>query len=442
MSEENKELQNRQPEEVVLCYTPQQQPREVVCYYEQPKPLPGKRYREISPAESGVWNDAKMKERRRHRRQWIIAGIIALAVMIGIASPFVIGLFQGLRSHRDFTPSDGDSASSIVDIWADKNTTIPRYEEETQLHLTCRTDHDDSLTPQQIFAKVNPSVVTVVAAVDKYGSIGTGVIMSEDGYILTNAHVISGGKSCWVALSNGITYDAKLVGYDENEDLAVLKAVDAEDLIPAEFGDSELTSVGDRVYAIGNPLGLELRSTFTDGIVSAIDRDIKVDGRMVNVIQTNAALNNGNSGGPLINEYGQIIGINTLKMGNSGNETEASVEGLGFALPTGNIVFVVNDILTTGSFHGYPLMGVTIVEGTSADDIPIVGVIEVTEGSGAADAGIEPGDVILAADGQDVYTTADLMHVRRDHTVGDEIVLTIWRDGETFDVAVTLHSDR
>lgn len=439
MSEENKELQNRQPEEITLWYTPQSQPREVVCCYEQPTPLPGRCRQDVPSAESGVWNDAKRKERKRRRRQWIIAGIVALAVA---SIPFVIGLIHGLRDYHDFTPSDGDSASSIVDIFNDKSTSIPRYQAETQVRLTCRSDHDEALSPQQIFAKVNPSVVTVVASVDKYGSIGTGVIMSEDGYILTNAHVISGGKSCWVTLNNGVTYDAKLVGYDEDEDLAVLKAVDAEGLTAAEFGDSELVSVGDRVYAIGNPLGLELRGTFTDGIISAINRDVDVDGKTVTVIQTNAALNNGNSGGPLINEYGQVVGINTLKMGSSGDESEAPVEGLGFALPISKIVFVANDILATGTFHGYPLIGITIAEGTSADGVSIVGVVKVEENYGAAQAGIEPGDVILVADGQDVYTTADLMRVRRNHSIGDEIVLTIWRDGETFDVTVTFQSDR
>lgn len=440
MSEENKELQNRQPEEITLWYTPQsQQPREVVCYYEQPTPLPGRCFQEVPPEESGVRNDAKKKERRRHRRQWIIAGIVALAVA---SVPFVIGLIHGLKGYHSFTPSDGDSASSIVDIFNDKSTSIPRCHDETQVRLACRSDHDEVLSPQQVYAKVNPSVVTVVASVDKYGSIGTGIIMSEDGYILTNAHVISGGKSCWVALSSGVTYDAKLVGYDEDEDLAVLKAVNAEGLTAAEFGDSELVSVGDRVYAIGNPLGLELRGTFTDGIISAVNRDVDVDGKTVTVMQTNAALNNGNSGGPLINEYGQVIGINTLKMGNTGDESEASVEGLGFALPISNAAYVANDILATGTFRGYPLMGITIVEGVSADGISVVGVVEVAENSGAAKAGIEPGDVILAADGQDVYTTADLMRVRRNHGIGEEIVLTVWRDGETFDAAVTFQSDR
>ena len=266
--------------------------------------------------------------------------------------------------------------------------------------------------------------------------------MSGDGYILTNAHVISGSDSCWIALDSGVTYDVRLVGYDESEDLAVLKAVDAEGLPAAEFGDSDLACVGDTVYAIGNPLGIELRGTLTDGIISAINRTVDVDGKAMTLIQTNAALNNGNSGGPLINAYGQVIGINTLKMSNADAEAEATVEGLGFSLPISTVSFVVNDLIATGAFHGYPTIGISVVSTVSGDGVPCVAVMEVTEGSGADKAGMQSGDVILAADGQELSVTEDLLRVRRSHAIGDEMVLTVWRDGETFDVTVTLQSDR
>lgn len=434
MSEENKELQTQQPQEVTLWYTPQsQQPQEVVCYYEQSTPLPGKRWREAEHKDVGVWREAAEKEQKRRRWPWI--AVICVLAAIGLA----IGL--SLRPDRtEKIPDDGDSASSIVDIFADKNTTIPRYEGDATLRLRINSEQGDALTAQQVYAKVDPSVVMVVASTDKYSFMGTGVIMSEDGYILTNAHVISGGESCWVVLDTGITYEAQLVGYDEDEDLAVLKAVDAENLTPAEFGDSELANVGDKVYAIGNPLGLELRGTLTDGIISAVNREVKVDGKTITVIQTNAALNNGNSGGPLINEYGQVIGINTLKMSKN-NLTEATVEGLGFALPISRAFFVVNDLAANGTFRGYPIIGVTVVA-TDNGGQPCVQVLDVTEDSGAEKAGIQPDDIILAADGQTVSVTADLLRVRRNHTAGDDMVFTILRDGETFDVTVTLQSDR
>ena len=435
MSEENRELQT--PQEVILRYThPSQQPQEVVCRYEQPAPMPGKRWREVTPKDTGEWQAAAQREKRHRRWPWLAA----IGTLLVIAAVIVI-LWHPARTD-DTLPSDEDSASSIVDIMADKNTTIPRYHGKTELRLICKAEHGDQLTPQEVYAKVCPSTVTVVASTDKYSSIGTGIIMSEDGYILTNAHVISGGQTCWIALDNGMTYEAQLVGYDKDEDLAVLKAVDAKNLPVAEFGDSELAQVGDTVYAIGNPLGVELRGTLTNGIISAINRDIKVGGKTMSVIQTNAALNNGNSGGPLINEYGQVIGINTLKMGNRGLSTEATVEGLGFALPISAISFVANDIIVSGSFSGYPTIGFTVFTDVSDDGEARVQVLEVSKGFGAEKAGIKPDDIILAADGHDLSTTADLLAVRRGHVVGDKVTLTVLRDGNTFDVSVTLMSDR
>ena len=244
---------------------------------------------------------------------------------------------------------------------------------------------------------MNPSVVAVVAEQsDGSAAVGTGVIMTESGYIITNAHVISGGKSCWVALDTGVTYDARLVGYDEDEDLAVLRAIADNPLPAAEFGNSDLLTVGDPVYAIGNPLGVELRGTLTNGIVSAINREVEMQGRTMTMIQTNAALNNGNSGGPLINSYGQVIGINTMKMSNSSlSEEEATVE-----------VYTVDDAL------------------------------------GAAEAGVQPGDIILEADGQPVSVTSDLLTVRRSHSVGDTIRLTIQRDGQSLTVDVVLYASK
>ena len=433
MSEENKELQT--PQEVILRYThPSQQPQEVVCRYEQPTPMPGKRWREVTPKDTGEWQEAAKREKRHRRWPWL-AALGTLAVIVAV----LLIVWHPARSH-DTTSPDEDSASSIVDIMVG-NPTIPVYQGKSDLWLTCEEAHGEELTPQEVYAKVCPSTVTVVASTDKYSSIGTGIIMSEDGFILTNAHVISGGVTCWIALDNGMTYEAQLVGFDKDEDLAVLKAVDAKDLPAAEFGDSELAQVGDTVYAIGNPLGMELRGTLTDGIISAIDRDIQVDGKSMTVIQTNAALNSGNSGGPLINAYGQIIGINTLKMSNPSISTEASVEGLGFALPISTISFVANDIIKNGSFSGYPTIGVTVY--TSADDYDgtCVRVLEVAEGFGAEKAGIKVDDIILAADGHELSSTADLLAVRRSHISGDTMTLTILRGGETFDVSITLMPD-
>ena len=361
---------------------------------------------------------------------------------VAVAAVVLTAIFAGRGGQqRPLPDGDGDNPSSIVDIFGSKATTIPRIQGDKGVRLTCQDPQGQPLTAQEVYAKVNPSVVTVVSEQADGASIGTGVIMTSDGYIITNAHVISGGKSCWVALDTGVTYDVKLVGYDEEEDLAVLKADPQNPLPAAEFGNSDLVQVGDTAYAIGNPLGVELRGTMTNGIISAINRAVEVDGKSMTLLQTNAALNNGNSGGPLINAYGQVIGINTLKMSTT-DDTEATVEGLGFALPISSVSFVVNDIIATGSYRGAPSLGITVTTVEKDGGGTQVQVVEVSGGSGAADAGIQAGDVILAADGQSISVTSDLLTVRRSHVIGDTVTLTILRDGQQFDVEVVLRSNR
>ena len=196
------------------------------------------------------------------------------------------------------------------------------------------------------------------------------------------------------------------------------------------------------VYAIGNPLGVELRGTLTDGIISAINRDVAIDGITLTVLQTTAEMNNGNSGGPLINRYGQVIGINTLKMSDLDKVRNTIVEGLGFALPVSDVCFVVNDIIATGEFHGAPMLGITVITVETADGTPAVMVYEVAEGFDAAEKGLQPNDVILKANGQELYTTADLLAVRRECRAGDTVALVIYRDGEILDFEITLMSDK
>ena len=201
--------------------------------------------------------------------------------------------------------------------------------------------------------------------------------------------------------------------------------------------------MGDQVYAIGNPLGIELRGTLTDGIISAINRNVALEGRTLTVLQTTAALNNGNSGGPLINRYGQVIGINTLKMsGNGGGTEEATVEGLGFALPVSDVCFVVNDIIANGQFYGKPTLGITIYTATLDDGSTAVQVLSVDEGYNASEAGVQPDDIILAIDGERVSSTSDVMRIRRNHIIGDSLTLTLLRDGQTFDVTVVMRGSK
>ena len=425
------ELRDRtEPQEVVDWYVPQQG-REVVDYYVHHQPLP----ESIRPAPP------KPPRKKKHTGLWIFLGIMAVvAVVVVLAAIF----WQRDDGYHDSYDGSGDNdASSIVDIFGDHRTTIPRYTDyDPTLKLDIVSGHGPELTAQEVYAKVNPATVLVVAEQGESASVGTGVIMTADGYVITNAHVISGGETCWVVLASGVQYEAQLVGYDSDEDLAVLKLEGAQDLPVAEFGNSDLAVVGDRVYAIGNPLGIELRGTLTEGILSAINRDVELEGRTLNVLQTTAALNNGNSGGPLINRYGQVIGINTLKMSGTGAPDEATVEGLGFALPISSASFVINDIIADGKFHGTPTLGIMVATYDTEDGGTIVAAVEVAAGSAAEEAGVETGDIILAVNGQEITTTAELMAIRRQHTIGDTLTLTILRDGETMDIPVVLRSNK
>ena len=418
------------PREVVDWYIPRQG-TEVVDYYVHDRPLP----------ESARPAPPPVPKRKRRLGLWIFLAVMGVVAAVVVVFALLNG--QNRTADHDAADDSSEDASSIVDIFSLQQTTIPRYTAyDPSLKLEILADHGQELTAQEVYAKVNPATVLVVAQTGESASIGTGVIMTEDGYVITNAHVISGGESCWVMLAGGWDYDAELVGFDADQDIAVLKLVDAEGLPTVEFGDSELAEVGDQVYAIGNPLGVELRGTMTEGIISAINRNVELEGRTLNVLQTTAALNNGNSGGPLINRYGQVIGINTLKMSGTGAPDEATVEGLGFALPISSAYFVINDIIASGEYHGTPALGIMVSAMETDNGDSLVMAISVLEGSSAEEAGVLPGDIILAVDGRSVQTTAELMAIRRGHAVGDTMTLTLLRDVNSFDVDVVLRSSK
>ena len=437
MNEDNRENRNcpDEPQEIVSWYRCDDEPQEVVCSYQHDEPLPGHARPQSAPPQ-------KQQKKKKRLGLWIFLGCLAaIAVAVGIG----LAVSGGSDAPGGDLPEDG-SASSIIDIFQDKQTSIPRIAGDPSVRMTCVDAQGGELTAQEVFAKVNPAVVTVIAMEDESkgtASVGTGVIMTADGYIVTNAHVISGGKSCRVALSSGVTLEAKLVGYDEEEDLAVLYAETQTDLPTAEFGNSDLCSVGDTVYAIGNPLGVELRGTFTDGIISAINRQVEVEGKTMTLLQTNAALNNGNSGGPLINRYGQVIGINVMKMGMDRWST-ASVEGLGFAIPIASSAYIVNDILRCGEVQGEPVLGIS-VDRTPAylpDGQQAARVYTVDLNGPGDKAGLEVDDLIYEADGVRVETSNDLLRVRHRHAAGEEMILKVCRGGEYLTVSVTLEAKR
>ncbi|MBR1496976.1 MAG: trypsin-like peptidase domain-containing protein [Oscillospiraceae bacterium] len=271
-------------------------------------------------------------------------------------------------------------------------------------------------------------------------SWGSGIVMSADGYIVTNEHIIDGAERAVVLLSDGREKEARLVGEDTMTDLAVLK-IDAADLTPAEFGDSAALSVGDAVAAIGNPLGDNLSGTLTDGIISAIDRDIQVNGRRMTLLQTNAAINEGNSGGALLNMYGQVVGITNMKMVN--HYSDVIFEGIGFAIPSATVKAVTDQLISRGEVSGRPGLGITvgsIPEGAAERyGLPEgLYISAVSEHSDAKAKGVRVGDVLTHINGKPARVSSDVLAERDKCAVGDTMTLTLWRDGESFDLEVEL----
>ena len=306
---------------------------------------------------------------------------------------------------------------------------------------TTFSDEEDALCLQDIYSSVIDSVVSISSMTSSGTSSGTGIIMSSDGYVITNHHVITGALVISVLTNDNQEFEAALVGSDEMSDLAVLK-IDARGLHAAEFGDSSKLRVGDSVVAIGDPLGVQLRGTMTNGIISAINRDLTVGDRTMTLIQTNAALNNGNSGGPLINCYGQVIGINTVKMSSYYTAT-ASVEGLGFAIPISVAKPIIDELIENGYVAGRPAIGI------SGDSLPSyyrtyyrlpegVYVTSVNEGSDAKAKGIREGDIVTAINGEKICSIDELNTVKNQYAAGDEVTLTIYRSGTYYEVTVTL----
>ena len=298
---------------------------------------------------------------------------------------------------------------------------------------------DGTLSLQEIYKKCIGSVVSITASAQSGKSSGTGIVLSADGYLITNHHVIENAQVIAVQTSDDRQFQASIIGSDEASDLAVLK-VDATDLQPAEFGDSGKLAVGDRVVAIGDPLGAQLRGTMTSGIVSAINRDLEVNDRTMTLIQTDAALNNGNSGGPLINCYGQVIGINTMKLRSYYSTT---AEGLGFAIPMAVAKPILEELMENDYVAGRPAIGI------SYDTLPLafriyynlpegVYINAVYDGSDAQAKGVAAGDIITAVNGTRVTSIDELNRVKNQFTAGDSITLTLYNGGSYRDVEVTL----
>lgn len=305
------------------------------------------------------------------------------------------------------------------------------------------------LPTTQIAQMVGPAVVGITSKVQSqisfFGtqgvseSTGSGVILSNDGYIVTNNHVVEGAMSITVQLNSGNVYDADVIGTDAQTDLAVIKINANEQLVAATLGDSSALDVGEKAVAIGNPMGLEFFGSVTEGVISGLNRTITVDNKTMNVIQTDAAINSGNSGGALVNGRGEVIGINAVKISSS------AAEGMGFAIPISEAKPIIADLIEFGYVKGRPVIGITTRDVTEyvsrTQGIPVgVQIWAVQQNSGAAAAGLEQGDIILKADGTEIKTYEELSSVKDKHKAGENIVLEVYKyqTGQTVTVTVAL----
>ena len=395
-------------------------------------------YRWPGGPEPGPAGGAEPPRRKKPRiLKNILVCLLLLALVAGLAAGGWFGAEYVL--NRWLADSEPDESREVTtDDIDDTETALPELPRaEVGLGVTLELDEvpASKLSAQEIYRQVLPSVVAVAAEqIDGSGyGMGSGVIMRADGYILTNYHVIKGGSALSVMLlEDGSSYDAALVGYDEELEIAVLK-IEAEGLTAARFGDSDDLSVGDPAYAIGNPMGY-LYGTMTDGIISSLAREVTVDGKTMTLIQTSAALNSGNSGGALVNDKGQVVGITVAKI--TGETDGTLIEGLGLAIPISDVRPFINHILDTGE-SWRPTIGITCYA-VKADGMEGILIRTVEPDTPAAEAGLSVDDIIVVAEGKTVGSVYALKRVLNEVGVGGVLHCTVLRDGEQVELAFRL----
>lgn len=312
----------------------------------------------------------------------------------------------------------------------------------------------EPLSTPEIVDKVGPAVVGIVNkttygnAYGQFGSIygdlnkeveqgsGSGVILSSDGYIVTNNHVIENATAISVILNNGKEYSARLIGKDPTTDLAVIK-IDAQNLTYAQVGNSSSLRVGETAIAIGNPLGQEFAGTTTKGIISGLNRSVTIDDKTLNLIQTDAAINPGNSGGALVDEYGYLIGINTAKI------SSTTLEGLGFAIPIDEAKPIIQDLMTSGYVKGRPVIGIggraVTKEDAKAYNLKVgVYVVSMTPSGPAYMSGVKVGDIIVECEGEPIETVDDINEIKNKKSPGDKLKIKVYRNGKYADISIIL----
>ena len=388
-------------------------------------------------------NPPKVKKERKPRKgiwKGVISAIAAVALLVSACG---ITAYCVSESWEDKLEASNAALSSRV---AELQEQLDSIHVAGGRPVTIPTD-GSAMAPSQLYAACVDSVVSISSTVQSTGfygttegaSSGSGFILTEDGYVVTNYHVIEGATAIDVILHNDTEYRAEVVGHDSTNDIAVLK-VEATDLPAAPLGSSAALNIGDMVAAIGNPLG-ELASTQTIGYVSGINREVTTDNTIISMIQTDAVINPGNSGGPLFNMYGQVIGITTAKYsGTTGSG--ASIEGIGFAIPIDDVEPLIDDLIDFGYVTG-AYMGVS-VQNTDAEAAAQFGlptgayIVDVDKGGAADRAGIQPKDIVIALDDTKVSNVTDLTRALRNYSAGDTATVTLIRSGREMTLDITL----
>ena len=358
-------------------------------------------------------------------------------IAVGLVCSLLGGLFGGAVAGRQFIAEAGQSAGATVLEGNRENTAL-------QIH---QVDTGRKMTPSEVYAStVNATVGITTSITTNYwgykttaAASGSGFIFSRDGYIITNFHVVENSDSITVSLFDGRSYDAELIGYDAGNDVAILK-VAATDLTPVVLGDSDKLNIGDEVVAIGNPLG-ELTFSLTSGVVSAKDREITMaSGATMRLIQTDCAINSGNSGGALLNLYGEVVGITNAKY-SSDSSREASIDNIGFAIPINKAREIAESIIEKG-YISKPYIGISAI--TVSKDMQGYGLPEgasvqsITEGSPADSAGLKKNDIITHVGGEPIATSSQLVGFIQEAAVGDVLKFTVYRQGGTMELSVTV----
>lgn len=378
---------------------------------------------------------------RRNPRRAKWGFVLTLALILGLTGSLALlgDQLEGFGGKITVPWSDYFEGGGRADDWGQSGEDAPLTSDQYPTMPTAPTGsgttvellpaQGPALSNQEVYQRSLPSIVYIQSFGPNFTASGTGIVLTADGYILTNAHVVADASSAKVLLWDERSLDARLVGWSAEEDLAVLK-VDSTDLLPAQFGDSRLLAVGDTAFAIGNPISLAYRSTFTNGIISALDRYMQVDDVYMTLIQTTTPINFGNSGGALLNDRGQVVGVTTIKI----MSEEGTIEGMGFAIPSVRVKQIA-DLLIAGEEILSPALGITVRQVSPPD----VGLrVEAVDADSPGVDVLLVGDVILAADGESVRTNSDLSRIKSRHVVGETMALTILRAGQELTVEVRL----